>query len=132
MGEIQKLTQFLIVIAIIFVVNIIANYFYVSADLTEEKRYTLSSSTYDVVEKLPDNLFIKVLLEGDFPSGFMRLQNATSELLNDLKDINPNIQYIFEDPLEGTVQEIRARRDQLSKDGIIPINLTYNNGKEVV
>lgn len=132
MGKIQKITQLLVVIGIIFVVNIIANYYYTSADLTEEKRYTLSPSTHEVVKKLPDNLFIKVLLDGDFPAGFMRLQNATSELLDDLKDINPNIQYIFEDPLEGTVQEIKARRDQLANDGIIPINLTYNNGKEVV
>lgn len=113
-------------------VNVLANYFFTSIDLTEEKRYTLSKSTYDVVEKLPDNLFIKVLLDGDFPAGFKRLQNSTLELLDDLKDINPNIQYIFEDPLEGTVQEIKARRDQLAKDGVIPINLTYNNGKEVV
>lgn len=132
MGKIQKITQLFIVIGIIFVVNVIANYCYTSADLTEEKRYTLSPSTYDVVGKLPDNLFIKVLLDGKFPAGFMRLQNATSELLDDLKDINPNIQYIFEDPLEGSIQEIKARRGQLATDGIIPINLTYNNGKEVV
>ncbi|MFT6783443.1 MAG: ABC-2 type transport system permease protein, partial [Saprospiraceae bacterium] len=115
MGKIQKLTQLFIIIGIIFVVNVIANYYYTSADLTEEKRYTLSPSTYDVVEELPDNLFIKVLLDGDFPAGFMRLQNATSELLDDLKDINPNIQYIFEDPLEGTVQDIKSRREILAK-----------------
>jgi gliding-associated putative ABC transporter substrate-binding component GldG len=132
MGKFQKITQLLIVIGIVFVVNILANYYYVSADLTEEKRYTLSPSTYDVVEGLPDNLFIKILLEGDFPAGFKRLRNSTADLLDDLKDINPNIQYIFEDPLEGSVQEIKARRDQLAKDGIVPINLTYNNGQELV
>ena len=131
MKGIQKITQLFIIIGIILFINIIANYFYGFIDLTEEKRYTLSPSTYDVAESLDENVFIKVLLDGDLPPGFKRLQNSTRDLLDELKDINPNIQYIFEDPLEGTTQEIKTRRDQLAKDGIIPVALTYNDGKEV-
>lgn len=131
MNKIQKVSRLMIIIAIIIVVNIIANKFHGFADLTEEKRYTLSPSTHKVVEGLEENLFVKVLLAGEFPAGFKRLQNATSELLDDLRDINPNVQYIFEDPTEGTVQERKARRDQLAKGGIVPINLTYNDGGEM-
>lgn len=127
----QKISQLLIIIGIIVVVNVIANKFHGFVDLTEEKRYTLSPSTHNVVEGLEENLFVKVLLSGEFPAGFKRLQNATSELLDDLRDINPNVQYIFEDPTEGTTQERKARRDQLAKGGIVPINLTYNDGGEM-
>jgi len=120
-----------LIIGIIVFVNIIANYFYGSLDLTEEKRYTLSKSTHKVVEGLDENIFVKVLLDGDLPPGFKRLQNSTKELLDEFRDINTNVQYIFEDPLEGTVQEIKARRDQLAKDGVGPVALTYNDGTEV-
>ncbi len=131
MKGIQRITQLLLIIGIILFINIIANYFFRAIDLTEEKRYTLSKSTHNVVKSLDENVFVKVLLDGDLPPGFKRLQNSTEELLDELKDINSNIQYIFEDPLEGTTQEIKGRRDQLAKDGVIPVALTYNDGKEV-
>lgn len=131
MKGIQRVTQLVLVIGIIIFVNVIANYFFGFIDLTEEKRYTLSPSTHKVVESLDEIFFVKVLLDGDLPPGFKRLQNSTKELLDDLKDINPDIQYVFEDPLEGTTQEIKSRRDQLAKDGVIPVALTYNDGKEV-
>ena len=131
MKGLQRVTQLVLIIGIIIFINIIANYFFGFIDLTEEKRYTLSPSTHKVVESLDENLFVRVLLDGDLPPGFKRLQNSTKELLDDLKDINPSIQYIYEDPLEGTTQEIKSRRDQLAKDGVIPVALTYNDGKEV-
>ncbi len=131
MKGVQRITQLLLIIGIIIFINIISNYFFGAIDLTEEKRYTLSQSTHNVVESLDENVFVKVLLDGDLPPGFKRLQNSTKELLDELKDINPDIQYIFEDPLEGTTQEIKSRRDQLAKDGVIPVALTYNDGKEV-
>jgi ABC-2 type transport system permease protein len=127
----QRITQLLLIIGIIIFLNIIANYFFGFIDLTEEKRYTLSSSTHKVMNSLDENLFIRVLLDGDLPPGFKRLENSTRELLDDLKDINPDIQYIFEDPLEGTTQDIQARRDQLGKDGVIPVVLTIKDGKGV-
>jgi len=128
---VQRITQLILIIGIIIFINIIANYFFGTIDLTEEKRYTLSQSTHKVVKSLEENVFVKVLLDGDLPPGFKRLQNSTKELLDELKDINPNLQYIFEDPLEGTTQEIKSRRNQLAKDGVIPVVLTYNDGKEV-
>lgn len=128
----QNYINLLIVIAILFFVNVIANYIHGFIDLTEEKRYTLSPSTERVTEQIDDNMYIRVLLDGKFPAGFERLRNTTEELLKDLNDINPLIQYVFEDPSDGTVEEIKKRRDQLAEDGIIPTNLNYFDGKEYV
>lgn len=132
MKKLQGYLQLIIIVAIIILINVIAQYFHGYIDLTEEKRYTLSESTIRVTEGVDDILFIRVLLDGDFPAGFKRLQQATEELLEDLNDINPNIQYIFEDPSEGTVDDIKSRREQLAKDGIVPTNLNYFDGKEYV
>ncbi|MEE9438298.1 MAG: gliding motility-associated ABC transporter substrate-binding protein GldG [Saprospiraceae bacterium] len=128
----QNIIQLIIIITIIIVVNIIANFYYSTIDLTEEKRHTLSSSTKSVIDQVDDVMYIKVLLAGDFPSGFKRLQNATKDLLEEFSDMNPNIEYIFDDPLEGDQEDVIKRRDQLSKDGIIPIALKFFDGKEYI
>ena len=40
-----KYTQLALIVAIIFVINIIANFFHAEFDLTEDKRFTLSDNT---------------------------------------------------------------------------------------
>lgn len=124
--------QYIVVIVIIILLNIIAGYRHTFWDLTEEKRYTLSPSTVDVVENLDRQVFIKVLLEGDFPAGFQRLQTATENLLADFNDINPNVQYLFEDPMDGNMEERRGNIDRLAEDGIHATSLKYFDGKEYV
>ncbi len=132
MKSLHNISQLLIIIAIVFFINILANYYHGYIDLTEEKRHTLSKSTAEVVKKVDDVMFIRVLLEGKFPAGFKRLQQATRTLLNDFIDINTRIEYVFEDPSEGSVKDVKSRRDQLSKDGINPTNLRFLDGDEYV
>lgn len=128
--SLQNISQFLILVAIILVVNVIANYYHGYVDLTEEGRYTLSKSTEKVAANLDDVMYVNVLLDGEFPSGFKRLQQATRDLLEDLSDINNNIQYSFEDPSDGTVDEIKKRRDELAKDGVNPTSLQFFDGDQ--
>jgi len=130
--SLQNISQFLLAIAIIIVINVIGSYFHGYLDLTEEKRFTLSESTERVVAELDDAVYITVLLDGKFPAGFKRLQQSTKDLLQDLKDVNPNIEFTFEDPAEGSVEDVKTRRDQLAKDGINPTSLRFLDGDEYV
>lgn len=127
-----RYTQFILVAAIVLVVNIIAGFFYFEWDLTEDKRYTLTENTQRLVESLDDNITIRVLLEGEFPAGFKRLQASTKDLLDKFRDINPRIVYDFEDPADGPSRMMEQRRKQLVEDNIIPVNLTYFDGKQTV
>lgn len=128
----NKSIQYVIVIAIIIIINIISGWYNGYIDLTEEKRYTLSKSTQQVVEDVESPIFIKVLLDGEFPAGFERLKKSTAELLSDFNEINPNIQYIFEDPLDGSPEDIKKYLEKLKKDGINSTKLEYFDGKEYV
>jgi ABC-2 type transport system permease protein len=119
----SQILQLFLVIGIILIVNVIGNFFYGQIDLTEEKRFTLSPVTERVVSDISDVVYINVLLEGKFPAGFKRLRNSTEELLKQFKKINPNIEYAFEDPAEGTVEEVNARRKELAEFGIMPVSL---------
>ena len=132
MKSLQNISQFLLAVAIIIVINVIGSFYHGYIDLTEEKRYTLSKSTEKVIDKLDDAVYVTVLLDGKFPAGFKRLQLATRDLLKDLKDINPNIEFSFEDPSEGNTDDVKNRREQLAQDGINPTSLRFLDGDEYV
>lgn len=115
--------QFGLFCGILLFVNILANSFYTQLDLTEERRFTMTHPTRDLLRDLDDRIYVEVLLEGDFPAGFKRLQTAAREMLNDFRSENGFIEYKFENPGEGKTEEVNARRKALAEQGIIPINL---------
>lgn len=119
----NNLVQLALTFGILVFVNIIGNYLYTWFDLTEEKRFTLTRPTREIVRNVPDIVYINVLLEGEFPAGFKRLQSSVRELLREFRSINSKIEFNFEDPAQGTVEEINARRTALAEQGIAPVNL---------
>ena len=84
-------------------INIVASFIHIRFDLTEEKRYSLSRATRNLLNKLEDPLDIKVFLEGEIPAEFRKLSNATADFLRILKDAkSAKIQYDFIDPTDET------------------------------
>ena len=51
----------------IILLNILADTFYKRIDLTKEGRFTLSGSTEKLIDKIEDDLYITVFLDGDIP-----------------------------------------------------------------
>ena len=119
----QDILQFFLLFGILIFFNLLANVFYTHLDLTEEKRFTLTKPTKELLRSLDDRIYVQVLLQGDFPAGFKRLQTATREMLDDFRSVSGYIDYKFSDPNEGSVEEINARRKSLAEDGIVPVNL---------
>ncbi len=122
----------LIVIAIFVVINIIAQYFYFKIDLTEDKRYTLTDSTKELLQSLDDVIYADVLLDGAFPAGFKRLQNSTEEMLRSFKTYFPNLEYRFDDPNQGTAKERKSQMDILREKGIKGTRLSFKEGDQMV
>ncbi len=118
----------LLIVAIIILINVIAQYYYKTFDFTDDKRYTLTPSTVKLLKDQKDVVFVKVLLDGEFPAGFVRLQKNTKDILNEFRSINPKIDFEFENPLEGTVAEINQAKEQLRKQGILPVTLFIGEG----
>ncbi|MFN4197938.1 MAG: gliding motility-associated ABC transporter substrate-binding protein GldG [Flavobacterium sp.] len=69
-------------------------------DLTEDKRYTLSEATLDILNQIDSPLFIDVFLEGKFPAEIKRLQAETRQLLEEFRAYNSDIQFQFINPIE--------------------------------
>ncbi len=128
MNKTVKHILFLVIALII--VNYISSHFYQRLDLTEDKRYTLSASSLDIIESVASPIVVDVFLEGeDFPSEFRRLQNETRQLLEEFAAINNNVIFNFINPLQNEVNRDKNIQ-QLTQRGLTPMQLSVQeNGK---
>lgn len=93
------LTELLIGIGCIGLVLFIGSFTRLRADLTSEKRYTLTPATRDLVDSLEDVVFVKVYLSGELPADLRQLSQSTRDLLDEMRVRNPELlQYEFVDP----------------------------------
>lgn len=120
---------FAVILALVLL-NLASTKIFVRADLTQDKRYTLSKTSKDIVDAVAQPLYIDVFLKGSFPGEFKRLQTETSQLLEELKAQNPNIIFQFVDPLENP-DEREAVMQSFMERGLTPINITLDDkGKQ--
>ncbi len=119
----QSILNLLLLLGILIAINVLGNVFYTYWDMTEEKRFTLTEPTVDLLNNLDEVVYVEILLDGEFPAGFKRLQKAVIELLDDFRSESGYIEYEFFNPSEGSIEEINQIRTELSKDGIIPTAL---------
>jgi len=114
----------LLLLVILFAVNLLSSMFHTRFDLTKEKRYTLSRPTRELLKKLNDDVQIEIFLKGEFPSGFRKLANSTSEFLQLIKDENgARVHTKFVSPLDPMPGTRITYGDSLRNMGAIPINL---------
>lgn len=132
----QALMQFGLVIGILIFINILANIrlgnqsLYTYLDLTEDKRYSLTKPTRQLLNELDDVVSATILLDGEFPAGFKRLQKSTIEMLDDMRSETGYIEYTLEDPSLGTPDEVNERYENFTKDGIFPTSLRVKENNE--
>jgi ABC-2 type transport system permease protein len=111
-------------LALLAVINYLASDFHLKLDLTKEKRYTLSQPTKDLLKNLEEDVQIDVFLKGEFPSGFRKLANSTTDFLRLLKDRTGKIFYRSISPLDNIPGSSTTYADSLIAMGAVPINLT--------
>jgi ABC-2 type transport system permease protein len=121
----KDLTRLAIFIAGIILLNFVATLFFTRFDFTAEKRYTLSPITKSILAELQDQVQITVYLEGDFPAGFKRLRNSTSDLLRDFDSYaDGKLQFDFVNPITGDQKSQEEAYQRLVEMGIEPTNLS--------
>jgi len=126
--KLEDILKFGIGILLIININILFSNYTVRFDLTEEKRFTISEATIDLLKSLNDIVYIDVYLEGKFPPGFQRLQKAIQQTLDDFRIYGgDNIQYRFINPDDIKGSEGKQNLIQtLGDKGIQPTNLMAN------
>ncbi|MFV8373347.1 gliding motility-associated ABC transporter substrate-binding protein GldG [Flavobacterium sp. LB2P74] len=126
----NNLKSVLIILAIVVLANAIGSSFFHRFDLTKDKRYTLSTTSLNIIKQVQNPLSIKVYMQGDLPAEFKRLQQETKQLLEEFQAYNNNIVFEFVDPLENEDASMDNIKD-LYRKGLTPINITVDDkGKQ--
>lgn len=116
----RDLMTLVIGIGCVLLVLFISSFVRVRADLTSEKRYTLTPATVQLMDSLEDVVFLKVYLSGELPADLQQLSDATRELLDEMRVHNPDLlQYEFVDPSASADEKTRNETyAQLQKEGL--------------
>ncbi len=127
----NNILQVTLGIVIILLVNIIASFVFTRVDLTAEKRYSLSPAVKSMLKGLDDDVFFRVYLDGELPSGFRRLANETRDMLNEFRAYSDHIHFEFINP--SASPNSRERNDTyrlLAEQGLQPTDLRVTNKGE--
>ena len=126
----NALKQFGIVFLALIVINLISHFFFKRFDLTQDKRYTLSETTLNIINNIDSPLYIDVYLDGNFPPEFKRLQNETKQLLEEFSAYNSNIVFQFKNPIEKEAMRVEVMKEFYER-GMQPLSITVEDkGKQ--
>lgn len=131
LGDILELVLLVIVIIII---NQLASFKFFRIDLTEEKRFTISEPTKQILSGLEETIYVDVYLDGELPAGFKRLQKSIQETLEEFAIYSDNrIQYQFIDPESAASASSRNEFIiSLAEKGIQPTDVFLTeNGQRI-
>ncbi len=125
-----------LVIAFALVIYL-SSFVHYRADLTQEKRFSLSNSTKELLENLDSTITIQVFLTGDLSSDYRKLSIATEELLDEFKGYaGGNLHIQFEKPGEDiSVDSVKLMLlDSLQRMGVVfeQKNTTVDENTDIV
>jgi ABC-2 type transport system permease protein len=111
------------VLIILFIAIIyLSTLFSYRADLTAEKRYSLTPATKTLLKNFDGIISIKVFLTGELPADYKKLSIATKDLLDEFRSLSGNrVQVSFEKPGENIANDTAKVMfyDSLSKLGVV-------------
>ncbi|MFP4489446.1 MAG: gliding motility-associated ABC transporter substrate-binding protein GldG [Bacteroidales bacterium] len=99
------------------------------ADLTADKRYTLSDQTKKVLSGLEDDVYFQVYLDGDMPIGFKKLRRSVKAMLDEFRTYSDRkVDYLFINPSEAEDEAERNKQQlSLTEKGLVPVTVMDND-----
>lgn len=129
-NKLKSIYNFLIALAIFILLNVLGSFLYTTFDLTEDKRFSITEPTKQLLNELDEDVLIKIYLAGELPAGVKRLQKSTVELLDGFRNHSSRIEYVIENPLGGSVEEDNAAKKFLEEQFIYPNQLIVKGAEE--
>ena len=95
----QNIFQAVLIIVLIVVLNVFSSLVFFRADLTKEKRFSISEFSKQVLDSLDDDVYIEIFLkDNDLPSELVRYQREVDDFMKNLCRYSNNIRYEFKNP----------------------------------
>ena len=132
----MKVRVGILILVALVLMNVLVHQLVCRWDMTDDKRYTISYPTKELLRSLDSPLTVTVLLEGELNAGFTRLQKAASELLSDFSIYTP--ERIDSRPLEASlVQGLdpiviheRTHKGKMAQTTVYPYAIVEYKGKK--
>ena len=83
----NKKMEWIVVIVVIIAINFFASIFHKRIDLTNEKRFTISSPVKKILRNLDDVVEVDIFLKGDLPSGLKNFPLLHKNFCRNLKNM---------------------------------------------
>lgn len=124
----QKLSAItLLVIGITLVINFLSNELHFRADLTDDRQYTLSKATIDILENLEEPVTVKAYFSKDLPPNIAQTKRDFQDLLVEYNNRSGGlIAYEFVNPNENEGAERLAL-----ENGIQPVMINVREKDQV-
>ena len=124
----NTLAFILVVFGIIVLINFLSSRRFVRADLTAEKRYTISQSTKKVLKRLDDIVTIDAYFSRQ-PARVAQIRQSVRDMLEEYRAFSKNLQINFIDP----AAEEEAQKQKLRFMGIpeVQVNVIEKDKAEV-
>ena len=111
----------------LILLNLTARDIFKRFDLTDNKMFSLSSSSENIVKNLDDRLTIKVYFSDDLPNELGNTRRYLQDILEEYRAVSKEINFYFYDPGSDTELEEQAR-----KDGIQPVQMQALENDQMV
>src|SRR5659263_499397 len=117
--------QFIMIATVAIAMYILSTFIHLRLDLTEDKRYTLSRPTHEILSKLRNDVYIQVYLDGEMEIAFRRLRRSVKEMLDEFRVASgKKVDYEFINPFVG--KDVKTRNNQyqaLVNKGLNPVDI---------
>ena len=119
--RIQSLLEFVTLLVVVIVANILANVYYQRVDLTSEQRYTLSETSKKLAKGLKEKLYFRLYLDGEMSARFKNLRNEVRDMAYEFREISGRkIEIELVDPFEGKLtSEITGILEDFQSRGVM-------------
>ncbi|MBK9271780.1 MAG: Gldg family protein [Saprospiraceae bacterium] len=143
----QYFSKIFIAILGFLVINIAARWVSLRFDLTQNKEFTLSKATKDILKNLDDKVQVKAYFSEDLPVDVAKTTEALTDLLIEFKNISSGkVEYEFISPNDDQTKEEEAmkagiqpvminvrEKDQAKQlKAFLGLTLSYKDKKEVI
>jgi len=102
-------TTAILITAILVFVNLVSNQFFVRLDFTENKQYTLSKATKDIIKNLDDPVTVKAYFSRNLPPYIEKTRKDFLDMLVEYSSVSKGmVVYEFVDPSKDQKTESEA------------------------
>lgn len=123
----MKTRYYILSLCIIVLANVLVQWCFFRIDLSQDKRYSLSPATKQMLQATADPVEVTLYLDGELNSGFLRLQSAVKDILHEMQ-VYADIHYTIVAPNSLAQTEQNTLQDRLDKHGLHPVAIYERDG----